>query len=363
MKILFIGPLPEPVTGQSLACKLFYDALIAAGHEVRLVNLTRRSLRSGIATRRIGPVIRLIWDVLRAKKGCNLVYFNVSQSVAGNIKDLLIYAILGPKISSSFIHLHGGCGAANLLSNAHPLLKWINVWFLRRLAGVIVLGPRQVPIFESMVVPERIHVVHNFAPDDVFISDEKLQLKLSESGPIRVLFLSNLLQGKGHQELVAAIKLLDPAVRTRFEFDFAGGFDSLHAKQSFMASIAGLEGVHYHGTVQGPMKVALLQNAHVFCLPTYYPFEGQPISILEGYAAGCAVLTTDHGGIFDVFVPELNGWAVEKQSPESIASALCALVLDPAALERFARVNTARARAIYKPVHHLEQMFNRLGLA
>jgi glycosyltransferase involved in cell wall biosynthesis len=63
----------------------------------------------------------------------------------------------------------------------------------------------------------------------------------------------------------------------------------------------------YHGDssaciiVDGPGKKNLFSEAHIFCLPTYYPYEGQPIAILEAFASGCVVITTNHSGISDFF--------------------------------------------------------------
>ena len=69
----------------------------------------------------------------------------------------------------------------------------------------------------------------------------------------------------------------------------------------------------------GEKKRRLFAEAHVFCLPTYYSYyEGQPISILEAYASGCVVITTDHGGICDIFKDKINGFRVEKRSCLSI---------------------------------------------
>jgi len=60
---------------------------------------------------------------------------------------------------------------------------------------------------------------------------------------------------------------------------------------------------------------------YIFCLPTYYPNEGQPISILEAMANGCAIVTTDHGGIKDVVTKE-NGIFVGKSNPCDLKNAL-----------------------------------------
>ena len=97
------------------------------------------------------------------------------------------------------------------------------------------------------------------------------------------------------------------------------------------------------------MRRSLFAAAHVFCLPTYYPYEGQPLSILEAYASGCVVVTTNHSGIRDVFKPEENGYEVEKKSAESIAQVLTKIAAAPAMLMMcgIAEHNNSIARADY----------------
>jgi glycosyltransferase involved in cell wall biosynthesis len=72
--------------------------------------------------------------------------------------------------------------------------------------------------------------------------------------------------------------------------------------------------ITYHGSVKGEVKKNLYQQAHIFCLPTYYPYEGQPFCIVEAYAGGCCVVTTNHSGIRNVFLDRFNGYEVEKKS-------------------------------------------------
>ena len=70
--------------------------------------------------------------------------------------------------------------------------------------------------------------------------------------------------------------------------------------------------------MNGEEKANLYKEAHIFCLPTYYPFEGQPFVIIESYAAGCFVITTEHSGIPYIFKDMVNGVKVEKKSVDDL---------------------------------------------
>jgi glycosyltransferase involved in cell wall biosynthesis len=79
--------------------------------------------------------------------------------------------------------------------------------------------------------------------------------------------------------------------------------------------------IDYVGSVYGKKKWELLKNAHVIALPTFYPTEAQPISLIEGMAFGCMPLTTDHNYNLD-FIPQDIIALVKKQDADSIYSVL-----------------------------------------
>jgi glycosyltransferase involved in cell wall biosynthesis len=159
--------------------------------------------------------------------------------------------------------------------------------------------------------------------------------------------------------------LLPVHVLSQFEFTFVGGFQYSHLKAHFEERIEELSMVKYLGAfIGGEDKKLLYASTHIFCLPTFYPYEGQPISILEAYASGCAVLTTPHAGIPDIFRDDINGFEIQPNSAESIASCLCTIVSDRNRLIDFAMHNIAQAtkfnlRDSYKSkvaeIFHLDQ--------
>lgn len=360
-RLLFLGALPEPVTGQSLACKVLLNELVKRW-DVDVVNLSKSDLRNGMSSvARVREVLGFVVTVWRKQRHARTIYLTVSESIAGNLKDLLFYIVCFPKLGQMYIHLHGGAGLRTIMLGKRGWLRRANEYFVRRLAGAIVLGPRHVDIFASVLPLSRIHVVPNFAEDEVFTDEPRIAAKFASTAPLRLLYLSNLIPGKGYEELLSAFLQLDPSIRERFRLDFAGAFESDRQQRSFRDKISGVPEIHYHGVVKGEAKRALFARAHVFCLPTYYPYEGQPISILEAYAAGCAVITTDHSGIFDVFTPDANGYAVEKRSVESLRAVLERLSAEVPSLQRFATTNFQLASRSFRASSYCDNVIQVLN--
>ncbi len=313
MKILFIAPLPPPITGHSLASEVLLESIIEE-HEVQIVNLSKDSFKSGIdSIERITEVFQILWSVFIKVWSSDRIYLTVSESLAGNFKDLLIYLICIFKLNKVYIHLHGG-SMQKLLFDKYKMIYLINRFFIRRLKGVIVLGESHVSTFSRFINRDKIFIVPNFSQDYLFLSESGIIKKhININNKIVILFLSNMQKEKGYDEIVDAFLLLDDEQKNKIEIHFAGRFDIENEKIQFQNKISGIQGVFYHGIVQGEYKKKLLNLANVFCLPTSF-LEGQPVSILEAYAAGCFVLTTNNGGIIDIFEDGINGYQIEQSS-------------------------------------------------
>ena len=175
--------------------------------------------------------------------------------------------------------------------------------------------------------------------------------------PLRILFLSNLIEGKGFDTIVEAYCDLNEDLQKMMRIDFAGACESETDKMKFLRRIDRLPQIHYHGVVEGAEKKDLLSRAHVFCLPTCLS-EGQPISILEAYAAGCVVITTDRGGIRDVFRDKINGIEVEVKSTRSLKGAFERCIGNPDDLVRIALRNFNTACEKHRTSHFNSSVMN-----
>jgi glycosyltransferase involved in cell wall biosynthesis len=356
MRILFIAPLPPPTHGQSLAAGVLYQKL-RERHDVRVVNMAKPTARHiGERIGRVGTVISLLAGVARKKQGADVIYLTISESLLGNLKDLCIYMLCFGALDRMFIHLLGGAGMKRILERRGLLFR-LNKFFIRRMRGVVVEGQMQVATFSPVIAREHIHIRNNFAEDFLFFTEAEVREKFTGAGTLNVLFLSNLYGGKGHNELVDAYLSLPRELRNRFKVAFVGGFESAQQREEFLRRIDGEAGLSYVGSfIAGSAKRALYGASQVFCLPTYYPYEGQPISILEAYATGCVVVTTDHSGIPDVFKNGINGFGVQTRSAESIGQALEQIARDPQRLVEIAVANRNVAHERYRTGTYLSAL-------
>jgi glycosyltransferase involved in cell wall biosynthesis len=79
----------------------------------------------------------------------------------------------------------------------------------------------------------------------------------------------------------------------------------------------------------------------VFALPTAYPVEAQPLTVIEALAAGTPVVVTRQGGLPEMITDGVEGQFVPPRAPEAVAEAVEALT----APGRWAPASTAaRAR-------------------
>ena len=139
--------------------------------------------------KRIFQIVSSLLSIWRKKKNVNAIYLTISESFAGNIKDLVIYLLCFKYISRMYIHLHGG-SIKKLLWNRHRILFSINKILIKRFAGVIVSGQSHLSIFDGMIHRKRLHVVQNFAQDYLFLTDENIRDKFSITKPLSIFLLA-----------------------------------------------------------------------------------------------------------------------------------------------------------------------------
>lgn len=359
MKILYIAPLPPPITGQSLASQVFLRYL-QRKYSVEVVDLSKDSQHDGTVTvKRILAVLKIIWRATSAAKNADRVYLTISESIAGNIKDLVLLALLGRLAHKTVIHLHGGSFGRQILDRSH-IVKALNRFYLADIGAAIVSGTSHETIFGDLISSNRVHKIPNFAQDFMFAKQEDVERKFLDSNRrIRVLYISGMAFGKGYHLLLDAYEKLSDSEKSFIQIDFAGKFESRIAQDNFIQHISKYPNVFYHGVVGDQEKSRLFADAHVFCLPTSF-LEGQPISILEAYASGCVVLTTPRPGILDIFEPNKNGFLISSDNSRILKELLETIPLDLPRLGEIAIGNRRLAEAKFREIKFCDSLDSTL---
>jgi len=115
------------------------------------------------------------------------------------------------------------------------------------------------------------------------------------------------------------------------------------------------EVVVLHGRRPPEEVRAFLQRAHVFVAPFVEldsgDKDGIPTALLEAMSTGAAILATDAGSITEPMRSGVNGVMVEQRNPRALASALAALLADPARRAALGQAAAQTVREFYDVRH------------
>ncbi|MDF2114117.1 glycosyltransferase family 4 protein [Roseiarcaceae bacterium H3SJ34-1] len=280
----------------------------------------------------LGAIARFTWLLLTRKYA--LVHIHVSTDGSALRK-----VVLG-KIAKLFgtpyiIHFHGMVSAEAIRNNP-PWLRALGV-LARDAARVIVLGEAFRGPFRDVlgVADERIAVIHNGVPD---IRDDAAVPHLRAEA-LSLLFCGEVGDRKGVDLLIAALAQMQ-AQQSSWDCTIAGN-GSMEPYREAMAQSGIADHVKVTGWLSLPEVHKLMRAADVVVLPSRA--EALPLSLIEGAAAGNALVATDVGAVRDVVNDDVNGIVVRHDASD-IAAALRRLIADQAVL---ARMQVA-SRALYE---------------
>jgi len=214
--------------------------------------------------------------------------------------------------------------------------KWWVRHTLNHASCVVVLTESWRNALSAIVPRARIEVIGN--PVDIPASTDH-----SEKHGTRVLFLGRLREKKGVFDLIRAVPLIRARVPNA-QFSLAGDGD-IDSVRALAESLGVIDAIHLPGWVEGGEKEALLRNADVLVLPSY--FEGLPVCVLEAMANGIPVVATKVGGIPDVLEDGLSGILVNAGDIDQLAVAITRVLHDTSLRARLQEAGLARVRERY----------------
>ncbi|MDR0828907.1 MAG: glycosyltransferase family 4 protein [Prevotellaceae bacterium] len=137
-----------------------------------------------------------------------------------------------------------------------------------------------------------------------------------------VAFIGNLIESKGIFELIKAIN----QISYNIHLQIVGGGNEKIIKQIKLLAGENLDKkIFFHGKKNNAEAVEFMKNIDILALPTYFPNEAFPLSILEAMSLGKLVISTRRAAIEDMLTAEDGsqcGIFVDEKSVEQLKNAI-----------------------------------------
>jgi len=372
-RILVCGPRAKhAVTGVALAVDLLIAGLKLSGVEHRVVDATFGGgvAKSGtFAVKRALETVCVIlmawWNLLF----CKCYYATMSTSSVGFIRDYLTVGFAKLLGRRAVLHLHGG-GFEDFYTSQKPWLQGLIRANLKRTDTIVVLGgllKEQFYCAGEFVKPKLVVV-----PNGLTLGVEEppaAQKALINGQRIELLYLSSLMPSKGFFDVLQSMVFLEKQTPGRYHLNLCGSFVDAKTETAVeVTSEASLRAyiethdlqdcVTYHGQILGAAKDQQFAQANLFLLPTSYPWEGQPLSIIEALAFSVPVITCYHKGIPELVEDGKTGVFVKPKSAESIASAVIEMTTDSDRYSKMSRAARQHYEANFRREVHLKRLIS-----
>jgi glycosyltransferase involved in cell wall biosynthesis len=189
--------------------------------------------------------------------------------------------------------------------------------FLRRVDEIVVPSEYLKSVFGSHGYPAR--VVRNIIDLSTFEFHERNPLQP------RLLSCRNLEAHYRVEDVLEAFALVQRQIPEATLL--VAGYGSQATRLEQLAGELGVTGVEFLGRVEPEVIPSLYGRTDIFLNASIV--DNQPLSILEAFAAGLAVVTTPTGDIPWMLESERLGVLVPHRSPEAMAAAVMALLDAP----------------------------------
>ncbi len=324
--VLIVGPIPPPYGGMALQAKALVEGLRKDGIDAELL-----------------PTNPVVPTFLGRIKGVRTVV----QSL------FFLWNLAGSLVRSPIVHLFGA-------SHWYFVLRVVPTAILARLFGRRIIlnyrggeAPRFFASFPWLVLPI-LRLVHSIAVPSAYL--QRVFRDFGYNSTIIPNFVDSLRFRYRRRDILKPNMLvarnLEPLYNIRMaiesfaivkkrypeaRIDVVGGGSEELALSAWVKQ-KGWTGVSFHGPVTNEDMPNYLENADILLNPTNA--DNMPINLLEAFAAGVPVVTTNVGGIPDLVGQDEAALTVNPNDAASMASRIEQLLSQP---QTVARV-TARAK-------------------
>ena len=174
---------------------------------------------------------------------------------------------------------------------------------------------------------ENVSVVPN-CKDLKCLAPEELVYPAGE--PYRLCTFSRVMREKGIEDAVEAVKCVNAELgRTVYTLDIYGQVDPSQTEWFEVLSARFGEAVRYGGLVAFDRSVEVLKDYFALLFPTCFYTEGIPGTILDAYASGIPVISTEWESFSDIVDDGKSGIGISFGDPSALVDALLACAEHP----------------------------------
>lgn len=351
-KVIAIGPTTQNnkvLHGVSMMFQLIIDELKSQGILIKAIDvgLSKISPRSDRTSGKFTLIkasdyllilCQVYYTIIFNRN--SIIYITAAQSKVGFIRDFFIIqfaAIFRKRIVAQYF----GAYYQEFYNSQSGFFKKRIVHTLSKVSCIVVEGDYTKEQFSFLNGYEtKVVVLPNGLPEKNIHANFKAKT-IEPTQPIKLFYLSNLIETKGFWDVLEASEKLINRHKINMEVVFSGKFlesvDDTKYKTSTEAEKAFQDYIYNHGLTNhiryynglyGDSKAREFSQSHFFLLPSYYIIEGQPVSVLEALAYGCVPIVTPYKLIPMMVNPD-NGFYVAPKSPEEIVDVVLRCLQDP----------------------------------
>ena len=209
---------------------------------------------------------------------------------------------------------------------------------------LLVLTDKLRDFFETITDKEKIRILPNG------VSTRCAGEVASDKDYDKILFLGRICRNKGITELLTAmdeIHVENPNVRL-----YLGG---IYEESEYVSEVEKRSSyVQALGWIKDKEKDKWLDECGILVLPSY--FEGFPLSVIEGMVHGCAVISTDVGGIPEAIEDGVSGILIKPKDVDGLKKAIERVISDKDFAKKISQGGMKNAKEKYSLEKNMEKL-------
>ncbi|MBI2258350.1 MAG: glycosyltransferase family 4 protein [Flavobacteriia bacterium] len=271
----------------------------------------------------------------------DIALISFSQSTLGFLKDSF-YIKIAKKQSKCLLMLHGS-NFKNWQKNSSFITRLFTKNIFKNTEGIVLLSSLFIPLFKDYFSKEKCFIVPNGIPDDF-----SFKIK-DKNNKFNVVFIGNLFEGKGINDLIEAFLLIN---NDEIQLKIIGKWKSEKYKSAITSIVTNNSlSIQFLGSLSGNDKFHELEKADLFVF-TSNKAEGLPLVLLEASMFSLPIVSTDIGATSEVVENNKNGFLIPICNPKLLAEKIVFLKNNPKLLKSF----SLESRRIYENKFTLNQM-------